>query len=107
NLLFNGWDVPTVNVLGAVDDGAGKWARGFWFDSLPPNAAGHVEINRTFVQPLFDALQRGKPMPKRIVVDNFVHLTPGDLRIVFAPPDPVHPFALGVTARAAHEWYIA
>jgi len=107
NLLLNGWDVPTVNVLGAVDDGTGKWARGFWFDSLHPNAAGHVEITRTFVPTLFDALQRGKPMPKRIVVDNFVHLTPGDLRIVFAPPDPVHPFAVGFTARAEQNGTVA
>jgi lysophospholipase L1-like esterase len=100
NLLLNSWDVPTVNFLGAVDDGTGKWARGFWFDSLHPNAAGHVEITRTFVPTLFEALERGKPMPKRVAGDNFVHLTPGDLRITFSPPDPVHPFALGVTARA-------
>ena len=52
NLLLNSWDVPTVNFLGAVDDGTGKWARGFWFDSLHPNAAGHVEITRTFVPTL-------------------------------------------------------
>ena len=107
NLLLNAWDVPTVNVLGAVDDGTGKWARGFWFDSLHPNAAGHVEITRTFVPTLFDALERGKPMPKRIVSDNFVHLTPGDLRIVFSPPDPVHPFAVGFAARAQQNGTVA
>src|SRR4029077_1867648 len=26
NLLINTWDVPSVNFLGAVDDGTGKWA---------------------------------------------------------------------------------
>ncbi len=31
NLLINSWDVPSVNFLGAVDDGTGKWANGFWF----------------------------------------------------------------------------
>ena len=107
NLLLNSWDVPTVNFLGAVDDGTGKWARGFWFDSLHPNAAGHVEITRTFVPTLFEALERGKPMPKRVVTDNFVHLTPGDLRITFSPPDPVHPFALGFTARAQQNGTLA
>jgi lysophospholipase L1-like esterase len=107
NLLLNSWDVPTVNFLGAVDDGTGKWARGFWFDSLHPNAAGHVEITRTFVPTLFEALERGKPMPKRVVSDNFVHLTPGDLRIVFVPPDPVHPFAVGFAARAQQNGTVA
>ncbi len=107
NLLLNSWDVPTVNFLGAVDDGTGKWARGFWFDSLHPNAAGHVEITRTFVPSLFEALERGKPMPKRVASDNFAHLTPGDLRITFSPPDPVHPFAVGFTARAQQNGTVA
>ncbi len=44
NLAINGWDVPSVNFLGAVDDGTGKWAKGFWHDSLHPNAAGHDEL---------------------------------------------------------------
>ena len=107
NVLLNSWDVPTVNFLGAVDDGNGKWARGFWFDSLHPNAAGHVEITRTFVPTLFEALERGKPMPQRVLSDNFVHLTPGDLRVVFAPTDPVHSFAYGFTARAQQNGTVA
>jgi lysophospholipase L1-like esterase len=100
NLLLQSWDVPTVNFLGAIDDGAGKWARGFWFDSLHPNAAGHDELTRTFVPTLFEALERGKPMPKRVASPNFAKLTPGDLRIVFTAADPMHPFAFGFTARA-------
>jgi lysophospholipase L1-like esterase len=86
NLLLDSWDVPTVNFLGAIDDGTGKWARGFWFDSLHPNAAGHVEITQTFVPTLFEALERGKPMPERVISDNFVRLTAGDLRISFCRP---------------------
>lgn len=103
NLLLSSWDVPTVNVLGAVDDGTGKWARGFWSDSLHPNAAGHVEFTRTFVPTLFDALERGKPMPRRVPSENYARLTPGDLRITFTPEDPIHPFAFGVTARAGRD----
>jgi lysophospholipase L1-like esterase len=107
NLLLNAWDVPTVNFLGAIDDGTGKWARGFWFDSLHPNSAGHVEITRTFVPTLFEALERGKPMPKRVNSDNFVHFTPGDLRVTFSPADPVHPFAVGFSARAQQNGTVA
>ena len=100
NLLLNSWDVATVNFLGAVDDGTGRWARGFWSDALHPNAAGHVEITRTFVPTLFEALEHGKPMPGRVASDNFLRMTPGDLRVTYSPPDPVHPFALGITIRA-------
>ncbi len=107
NLLLNSWDVPTVNFLGAVDDGTGKWARGFWFDALHPNAAGHVEITRTVVPTLFEALEQGKPMPTRAASENFVRLTPGDLRITFSPAEPVHPFAFGFTARAQQAGTVA
>ena len=107
NLLLDSWDVPTVNFLGAIDDGTGKWARGFWFDSLHPNAAGHVEITQTFVPTLFEALERGKPMPKRVISDNFVRLTAGDLRISFSPSDPVHSFAAGFSVRAQQNGTLA
>jgi lysophospholipase L1-like esterase len=107
NLRLSGWDVPTINFLGAVDDGAGRWARGFWFDALHPNAAGHVEITRTIVPSLFDALERGKPMAARVRTENYARLTPGDLRITFAPTDTVHPFAFGFTARAQQNGAVA
>jgi lysophospholipase L1-like esterase len=100
NLLINSWDVPSVNFLGAIDDGTGKWARGFWFDSLHPNASGHVEITRTFVPTLFEALERGKPMPKRAGLQSFARLSAPSPPIRFTPEDPMHPFAFGFTARA-------
>ncbi len=40
NLDLNGWDVPSVNLLGAVDDGEGHWTRGFFHDEGHPNAGG-------------------------------------------------------------------
>jgi lysophospholipase L1-like esterase len=107
NLLINAWDVPSVNFLGAVDDGAGRWARGFWFDALHPNAAGHVEITRTFVPTLFEALERGKPTPRRVTSANYARLTPGDLRITFSAGDPIHSFAMGFTARADRDGTVA
>jgi lysophospholipase L1-like esterase len=107
NILLSSWDVPTVNFLGAIDDGSGKWARGFWLDALHPNAAGHVEFTRAFVPTLFEALERGKPMPRRLVSESFVRLTPGDLRITFLPQDPIHPFAVGVTARVQRDGIVA
>jgi len=100
NLAINAWDVPSVNFLGAVDDGTGKWAKGFWHDSLHPNAAGHAELVRTFVPTLFEALEQGKPAPKRSTAAGFARLE-GGAAISFAPEDSMHPFAFGFTVRLA------
>ncbi|MGI4832781.1 MAG: SGNH/GDSL hydrolase family protein [Janthinobacterium lividum] len=64
NLLLHAWAVPTVNLLGAVDDGQGHWAPGYWSDALHPNDLGHAEMSRALVPSLFDALRAGKPVPR-------------------------------------------
>jgi lysophospholipase L1-like esterase len=106
NLLINGWDVPSVNFLGAVDDGEGKWAKGFWHDSLHPNAAGHAEMTMTFVPSLFDAIEQGKPLPQRSTSTGFARVT-GPAAITFAPESTMHPFALAFAARAQADGAIA
>ena len=107
NLEINSWDVPSVNFLGAVDDGAGKWAKGFWHDALHPNAAGHLEMTRTFVPTLFDAIDQGKPIPKPSSAAAFARVGGGDAPITFTPDDPMHPFAFGVTVRAQADGTLA
>ena len=107
NLAINGWDVPSVNFLGAVDDGTGKWAKGFWHDALHPNAAGHDELARTFVPTLFEALEQGKPAPVRSTATGFAHLAGGAPSITFAPDSSMHPFAFGVTVRASSDGAVA
>src|SRR5580765_4175225 len=74
NLAINGWDVPSVNFLGAVDDGTGKWAKGFWHDSLHPNAAGHDELLKTFVPTMFAAIEQGKATPVRSTTGGFARV---------------------------------
>jgi lysophospholipase L1-like esterase len=107
NLAINAWDVPSVNFLGAVDDGTGKWAKGFWHDSLHPNAAGHAELLRTFVPTLFDALEQGKPAPARATAAGFARLPDGAAALTFAPDDSMHPFAFGITVRAPRAGVVA
>jgi hypothetical protein len=108
NLMINGWDVPSVNFLGAIDDGTGKWARGFWSDSLHPNAAGHDELTMTFVPTLFEALEQGKPLPARSTENAFAR-NPGGIALTYAvdAASPMHPFAFGITARAQSDGQIA
>jgi lysophospholipase L1-like esterase len=107
NLLINTWDVPSVNFLGAVDDGTGKWAKGFWWDSLHPNASGHDELTDAFVPTLFDALEQGKPLPKKSTAAGFARVTGGAAPITFAPGDRMHPFAESFQVRARADGTVA
>ena len=98
NLLLQGWAVPTVNLLGAVDDGQGHWAAGYWADGLHPNDLGHAEMARALVPSLFDALRAGKPLPHRRATAG-VRLRGAALN--FVPEALVHPFTQAFSFRAA------
>jgi len=103
NLMIDSWDVPSVNFLGAVDDGAGRWAKGFWYDSLHPNASGHDELTMTFVPTLFDALEQGKPAPSVSKASGFVRVSRAHSPITFTPTEPMHPFAVVMRVRSQSE----
>jgi hypothetical protein len=107
-LLINSWDVPSVNTLGAVDDGQGRWARGLWGDPYHPNAAGHEEIAYSFVPSLFAALQAGKPTPRRSRADGFAHLHTDSLDAMsYDVDDTMRSFALTFRVRSAKDGPIA
>ncbi|RZK15867.1 MAG: hypothetical protein EOO56_21865, partial [Hymenobacter sp.] len=103
NALLHGWKVPSVNLLGAVDDGTGKWAANYWFDALHPNDLGHAELAHTLVPSLFDALNAGKALPTRKVSNGVTLLNttaaPGKV-IRLVPEDVVHPFTTAFRFKA-------
>ena len=97
NLLMHGWNVPSVNLLGAVDDGNGRWAAGYFFDALHPNDLGHAEMAHAVVPSLFDALHAGIALPTRrpgqgpgITLRKTIGQPTTLVR--FEPEDVVHPF---------------
>ena len=103
NLLLHGWAVPSVNLLGAVDDGAGHWAPGYWDDALHPNDRGHAELAHALVPSLFDALRAGKPAPRRQPTAG-VRLGSGGRNaasLVLRPEALLHPFTQVVSFRTA------
>lgn len=65
NMLIHEWDVPSVNVLGTVDDGSGHWVEGLYADEYHPNDAGHAEMMTAIAPSLFDAIIAGKALPVR------------------------------------------
>jgi lysophospholipase L1-like esterase len=100
NILESTWDVPTVNFLGAADDGHGQWARGLMFNDKHPNATGHQELAYAFVPTLFEALEQGKPTPTRPANAGFARIANGATPLTFAPGSTLHSFALSVMVRA-------
>lgn len=74
NLLINSWDVPSVNLLGAIDDGQGHWGRGLWGDPFHPNAAGYEEMMYAFVPSLFAALDADKATPRKPETTGYVRI---------------------------------
>ena len=99
------WDVATVNVLGAIDDGRGHWALG-WDDKHPQNS-GHREFLYSFVPSLFEALEKGKPNPMKATSGGFARISSGTAPLTFTPAETMHPFALSVMVRTQSDGTIA
>ena len=101
NILINGWDVPSINLLGAIDDGYGRWARGFFPEPIHPNAAGHTEMFHAFVPTLFDALAAGKQIPKKLTSTRFARVRGNDRSpMTLEVNDTMRSFGLTFSVRA-------
>jgi hypothetical protein len=97
-----------VNFLGAIDDGAGRWARGFMFNDRHPNASGHQELALTFVPTLFEALEQGKPTPSKPAVDRgFARVSAASAPLTFTPESTIHSFAVSVMVRTQGSGIVA
>lgn len=108
NLLINSWDVPSINLLGAIDDGHGHWARGFWGDPYHPNAAGHTEMLHAVVPTLFAALRAGKTAPARPARNGFARLHGDTLSpIAFEVKDTMRSFSFSFAVRPHDDGVIA
>ena len=108
NLAINSWDVPSINMLGAVDDGHGQWARGFWSDALHPNAAGYQEMFHAIVPSLFDALAAGKPTPTLPRGEGFARVRGNDRSpMTFEPDAMMRSFGLSFFVRSQGDGTVA
>lgn len=94
NLLIHQWDVPSTNVLGAIDKGNGQWADGYVSDTYHQNTAGHAEFMYAMVPSLFDAIKAGKAQPVRNQ-EKSMTIEAGKT-IYFEPEETVHPFTVTV-----------
>ena len=97
NLLIHEWDVPSTNVLGAIDKGNGQWADGYVADTYHQNTAGHQEFMYAMVPSLFDAVKAGKPQPVRNRAKSMTIEAGKAIR--FEPEETLHPFTITLRAK--------
>lgn len=100
NILQNKWGVPLINFLGTVDDGNGHWVPGFFNDDWHPSYGGHKEMCFAIVPSLFEAIEKGKPVPV-FTKDNkyaFIEGT-GKPALTYSPVDNIHSFTLSFSVK--------
>lgn len=107
NLLIHEWDLPSINLLGAIDNGSGRWADGYQngTDIYHPTTDGHREFAYAMVPSLFDAIETGKPQPVRTSGGSY-SLSNRSV-IEFTPEATVHPFTLSFKIKATTDGVIA
>jgi len=110
NSIINEWPMPSINLLGAVDDGTGKWAEGHNANKGHPNKFGHEEMSRAIPPTLFDALEAGKPVPYRNWSSDhmkFFDMKAGTPVLQVKPDTLVHSFAESFMFNLSGEGVIA
>lgn len=107
NLLIHEWDLPSVNLLGAIDNGNGVWANGYQNgdDIYHPTTDGHREFTYAMVPSLFDAIDAGKKQPVRVSGTSY---SLADKKVLeFTPEETVHPFTISFKVKGTADGIIA
>ncbi len=109
NMVINAWNVPSINVLGAIDDGTGKWVDGYWHDRSHPNVRGHREMFYSFVPGLFDALAAGMKCPRMVRSNRYLSVSVGAAAkpLVYIPDDTIHSFTIGCKVKSRDDGVLA
>lgn len=102
------WDVPSVNLLGAIDSGTGLWADGYQngTDVYHTNTEGHQEFFYAMVPSMMDALRSGKILTMQRTVGDGYEL-PANTAVEFTPDGTVHSFTLAFSAASATDETVA
>jgi len=69
NLEVQQWNVTTINLFGTIDDGQGHWAYWNGTDIYHPDNRGHQAFASAFPPSMWQALDKGKPLPEKVCTD--------------------------------------
>ena len=108
NLKIHEWNVPSTNLLGALEDGTGKWPVGTNVDCCHPSTAGYTELFHAVVPSVIDALAIGKPLP--VLVNGTYHsmgLNTNSGVLSITPEDVVHSYTTSFDVKTAGSGTIA
>ncbi len=108
NLLIQQWDVPSVNFLGAIDNGSGNWVTTYQAGNAHPNTSGHAEMYYAIVPSLMDALANGKPQPIKNGNTTYSFLKSDKVkRIAWTPENILHSFTLSFECKTTSTGVLA
>jgi lysophospholipase L1-like esterase len=109
NMEIASWDVPSINFLGALDRGDGRFVEGVTFDLDHPDDSGHRELFHSIVPGLFEVLAEGKPLPVRDLREGAVRLgdADGTAFLSYVPDDPYRSYSLIVNVRPSRPGVLA
>lgn len=107
NLLIHSWNVASVNLLGALDNGSGKWATGYKSDDLHPNDAGHLEFEYAIVPSLFDALKAGKTQPYKVDGTSLSLSPASGYKLQIKPEEILHSFTFSYDIQTSSTGQVA
>lgn len=99
NIMMAQWNVPSTNLLGAIDNGTGNWVPAYQDDLWHPNTAGHQEFFYAMVPSLFDALEAGKTTPLMHTDTYISPSTDGTSYLTFTPENTIHPFTFVIDVK--------
>ena len=105
---LNTLNVPSVNFLGATDDGFGNWVSNSFInldagDAVHPTDAGHYEMFLSIVPSVFDAVKAGRVTPQWGSRTSFLRLTADagqPVPLSFTPGLTVHSFSVSFRVRS-------
>lgn len=113
-LQLNTLDAPSINFLGATDDGSGHWINNAFVnlgsgDGIHPNDAGHLEMYLSIVPSLFEAVLQGRPLPHWGSGSRYLRILgdAGQLAPLTLDTTLMHSFSLSFRVRATGDGTVA
>ncbi|MCJ7680482.1 MAG: GDSL-type esterase/lipase family protein [Candidatus Aminicenantes bacterium] len=101
NLELARWDVPGINLLGALNDGKGRFVQGITFDLDHPDSTGHRELFYSVVPGLFESMIKGIPLPRKAPMNGFFAVEHGkkSTPLSYIPDSLIHSFSMQFETR--------
>ncbi|MCJ7581744.1 MAG: GDSL-type esterase/lipase family protein [Candidatus Aminicenantes bacterium] len=109
NLELAQWQIPGINLLGALDDGTGRFVEGITFDLDHPDSVGHEELFHSIVPGMFDKILQGIPLSNKSTSNGFfpVRRREQTTPLSYISEHPIHSYTMHFEVRSMSPGTIA